>query len=107
VASRTNVSPALDSRIHPLLPAGVSSEAAAEGFSNQGQFLAALHVAHNLNIPFDQIKSEMTGSNPVALGKAIHALRPTLGKTSVKESVKEAEKQAERDLGSVMEPRSR
>ena len=30
----------------------------ASGFKSQGQFIAALHVSHNLNIPFDQLKTD-------------------------------------------------
>lgn len=94
------MNPALALRTQPLLPAGMTVQSAAEGFRNQGQFLAALHVSHNLNIPFAQIKSEMTGSNPLSLGKALHYLRPDLDNASVKKRLKTAENQAKQDLGS-------
>jgi hypothetical protein len=38
--------------------------AASEGFRNQGQFLAALHVSKNLNIPFKDLKAAMLGTPP-------------------------------------------
>jgi hypothetical protein len=34
---------------------------AAKGFTSESQFLAALHASKDLNIPFAQIKAEMTG----------------------------------------------
>jgi len=55
-------------------------------------------VAHNLNIPFDQLKAQMTGSNSVSLGKAIKNLRPDLDGTAVKSNVTLAERQTERDV---------
>jgi hypothetical protein len=80
------------------LPAGTTLAGDAAGFRNEGQFVAALHVAHNLNIPFDQLKAKVTGSNPVSLGKAIEDLRPNLDEKAVKNNVKLADHQAERDL---------
>ena len=70
---------------------------AAAGFRNEGQFAAALHVSHNLNIPFDQLKTRMTGPDSVSLGKAIQELRPSLDQKSVKENTSLADRQAERD----------
>ena len=74
--SRMQSNPQLTSRLTPLLPSGMSLESAAQGFKNQGQFIAALHVSKNLSIPFDQLKTEMTGSNHRSLGQAIETLRP-------------------------------
>ena len=88
----------LSSRLQPLLPAGMTMEAAAAGFKNEGQFLAAVHAAHNLDIPFDQLKTQMTGNNGMPLGKAVQKLRPELDSNTAKESVKLADRQAERDL---------
>ena len=50
----------LSSRLQTLLPSGESVSKAAVGFENQGQFIAAVHAAYNLNIPFDQLKTAMT-----------------------------------------------
>jgi hypothetical protein len=90
--------PALSARLQPLLPAGTNLQTAAAGFKNLGQFVAAVHAAHNLNIPFDQIKAKMTGPNAESLGKAIHDLEPALTNPAVKSDVKTAEKQARQDL---------
>src|SRR5439155_26462097 len=46
--------------LHDALPI-LTLQAASAGFKNQGQFIAALHVSHNLNIPFDQLKAKLTG----------------------------------------------
>lgn len=48
----------------------------ASGFKNFGQFVAAVHVSHNLSIPFSELQAKMTGSNAVSLGKAIQELKP-------------------------------
>lgn len=88
----------LAGQLQPLLPSGTTLPAAAAGFENQGQFISALHVAHNLNIPFDQLKSQITGTNAMSLGKAIQKLRPDVDSKTVKDNVKLADKQTERDL---------
>jgi len=86
---RIEQNPALKSKLQSMLPAGTDLKTAASGFRNQGQFIAALHVSKNLGIPFDQLKAKMTGSTPMSLGQAIHALKPNM---SEKEADKEAEK---------------
>ncbi len=89
---------ALSSRLQPLLPPNTTLQAAASGFKNQGQFIAALHVSHNLNIPFDQLKADMTGTGHDSLGQAVHALRPDLDSKTVSADVKIAEHQAKTDV---------
>lgn len=98
VSLRVSQNAGLSTQIQPLLPAGATLSGAAAGFRNEGQFVSAVHVAHNLNIPFDQLKAKMTGSDPVSLGKAIQDLRPDLNGKTVKDNVKLADRQAERDL---------
>jgi hypothetical protein len=88
----------LSSRLQTLLPSGTTVAKAAAGFEDQGEFIAAVHVAHNLNIPFDQLKTQMTGSHSVSLGKAIQNLRPDLDGKAVKGNVTLAERQTERDV---------
>jgi hypothetical protein len=87
--------PQLASRLQPLVPAGMTLQQAAAGFRNQGQFIAALHVSHNLNIPFAQLKAEMTGAHPESLGQAIHELRPA---EDAKAAARRAEREARDDL---------
>ena len=94
----------LSQRLQSLLPPGTSLEAAAQGFKNQGQFIAALHVSHNLNIPFSQLKGEMVGPDHDSLGRAIRDLRPDLGSKTVKKDVKQAENQAKNDVEETETP---
>jgi hypothetical protein len=98
VSLRVSQNTGLSTQLQPLLPAGATLSGAAAGFRNQGQFVSALHVAHNLNIPFDQLKAKMTGNDPVSLGKAIQELRPDLNEKNIKDNAKLANRQAERDL---------
>jgi hypothetical protein len=89
---------ALSARIQPLLPAGSTIATASAGFPNQGQFIAALHVAQNLGIPFDQLKADLTQPHPDSLGQAVHALRPDLSRSTVKSDVRTARLQADQDM---------
>src|SRR5215469_5931139 len=89
---------ALSARIQPLLPAGSTISSASAGFPNQGQFIAALHVAQNLGIPFAQLKADLTQPHPDSLGQAIHALRPDLSRSTVKSDVRTARLQADQDM---------
>lgn len=95
VSQRIDRNPQLVSRLQALLPTGMTLDQAAAGFKNQGQFVAALHVAHNLNIPFADLKADMTGTNHDSLGQAIHALKPTVDATA---EVKKADREADTDL---------
>jgi len=91
---RINNNPQLKTKVESLLPAGTTLDAAAAGFKNQGQFIAALHVSKNLNIPFDQLKAKMTGTNSESLGKAIHDLKPDMTTKQADAEAVKAEKQA-------------
>jgi len=97
-ASRVASNPALASRLKPLLPAGTNLQTAATGFKNLGQFVAAVHVSHNLHIPFDQLKAKMTGPHPESLGRAIQDLRPTLSKKIAKTDTQIATLQGKEDI---------
>jgi len=101
--NRIASNPNLSARLQPLLPPNTTLQSAASGFKNQGQFIAALHVSHNLDIPFSQLKSDMTGPNRDSLGQAIHALRPDLTSKTVNKSVKLAEHQGKADLDGTTE----
>lgn len=68
----------LSTRLQGLLPAGTDVKTASAGFKNLGQFVAAAHVSHNLDIPFDTLKAKMTGTDSMALGQAIHELKPAV-----------------------------
>src|SRR5439155_25296455 len=65
ISQKISSKPQLSSKVQNMLPSGMSLETASAGFKNQGQFLAALHVSKNLNIPFADLKGAMLGT-PVA-----------------------------------------
>jgi hypothetical protein len=79
-----------------LLPQGTNLDAAASGFKNIGQFVAAVHVSNNLNIPFDQLKAKML-TDRMSLGEAVHALKPDMNKDAANAEAKKAEGQAKKD----------
>jgi hypothetical protein len=85
----------LSSNLEKLLPKGVTAQQACSGFKNLGQCVSAIHVAHNLDIPFDQLKDKLTGANPESLGKAIQQLKPD---ADAKAEAKKGQKQADHDL---------
>lgn len=85
----------LSSRLQGLLPQGANLQDAAKGFKNLGQFVAAVHVSHNLGIPFDQLKATMIGPPPKSLGQAIHQLKPNADANA---EAKKANKQAKKDM---------
>jgi len=84
----------LSENLGKLLPAGTDLQAAASGFKNLGEFVAAVHVSNNLGIPFVDLKARMmTGDN---LGDAIRALRPD---TDSQIEARKARAQAEDEIG--------
>jgi hypothetical protein len=82
IASKISSHPQQAARIERMLPQGMTLATASNGFRNQGQFIAALHVSQNLNIPFTDLKQAMTGPNPMSLGQSIHKLRPSVDATT-------------------------
>ena len=94
LSDRFESNPKLAERVRALLPAGTTLETASVGFKNQGQFIAALHVSKNLNIPFADLKSKLTGDDASSLGNAIHDLRPDLGEARAREEAMRAEQAA-------------
>src|SRR5205085_1616210 len=97
VSERLSDNTKLSGKLQSLLPAGTNLQQASQGFKNLGQFVAAVHVSHNLGIPFDQLKAKMTGSSPESMGKAIQALKPA---ADSKTETKKANKQAKDDMNS-------
>jgi len=110
--------PKLEARLLALLPAGTNIHDASQGFKNWGQFVAAVHVSNNLNIPFADLKARMTGftpgtvphstvqTAPMSLGQAIQSFKGTTGTTEtgilspakIQTEVKKAEDAANTDL---------
>lgn len=85
----------LSDHLGKLLPAGTDLQGAAKGFDNLGEFVAAVHVSRNLDIPFGDLKQRMTQGE--SLGEAIRALRPD---ADAQIEQRRARGQAEQDLGS-------
>ncbi|MGH9200985.1 MAG: hypothetical protein ACRD2A_07095 [Vicinamibacterales bacterium] len=90
--------PVLAERLSSRLPSGLELNTAASDFRNLGQFVAALNVSRNLNVPFAELKPRVTGVNSVSLGEAIHQLRPDLDSGVIRSGVKQAEREAKRDI---------
>ena len=100
----------LATKLSNLLPKGSDLQAAASGYKNLGQFVAAVHVSHNLRIPFNQLKctelatpdacpSPLTQpSRSTSLGGAIQTLKPTMTSSESKAAAKQAQKQASSDV---------
>jgi|SRR5579859_899421 len=93
-----------------LLPTGTDLKDACGGFKNLGQCVAAIHVSHNLKIPFTNLKCDMTNVGPdgtasscptgtsaskLSLGKSIQALSPN---ADAKSESKTAQKQSDEDI---------
>ena len=101
----------LSSKLSGLLPAGTDLQTAAAGFRNLGQFVAAVHVSHNLDIPFAQLKCTELATAAACpgmtlpskgshLGQAIQTLKPTMSSADSKSAAKQAEKEASADTHS-------
>jgi len=110
--------PKLEARLQGMLPLDMTVQDAMAGFKNWGQFVAAVHVSNNLNIPFADLKAKMTGitpgptsgttvqGTPMSLGQAIQSLKGgttvpdegTLTTTKIQTEVKKAEDAATTDL---------
>ena len=86
--------PPLAAKLQALLPAGTNLVDAFEGFSDLGEFISAVHVSNNLDIPFAQLKQRLTGWRPMSLDRAIAQLRP---KANATDEVRRAQAQARRD----------
>ena len=110
--------PRLEARLQGMLPEGIMVQDAMAGFKNWGQFVAAVHVSNNLNIPFADLKAKMTGltpgpapgttvqGTPMSLGQAIQSLKggttapddSPLTTTKIRTEVKKAEDAASSEL---------
>jgi hypothetical protein len=72
LAKNTNLRMKLQSR----LPVGMDVMAAASGFPNLGQFVAAVNVSSkNPDINFLNLKNLMIGDSPMSLGQAVQQIK--------------------------------
>jgi hypothetical protein len=97
-AAQVIENPAIAARIQPLLPSGMGLREAVVGFRNQAEFLEAVHVSHDLDIPFHRVKLEMTAGPRHPLADTIHALRPGLSRESAKSHSHRVERETNFDL---------
>jgi hypothetical protein len=115
IAQKISSNHGLLPKVTGLLPKDMSLDQASLGYKNQGQFIAALHVSRNLNIPYADLKTAMTGITPIvgpvpttstgtsttssaprlSLGQAINKLKPTADSTT---EATTGERQARVDL---------
>jgi hypothetical protein len=86
----------LSSKVQTLLPDGTKVQDAASGFKTLGEFVAAVHISKNLNIPFDQLKNKVTSGD--SLGKALKELNPTMDHKEIKSEVKKGKQEAKEDI---------
>lgn len=70
----------LAAKLQARLPVGTDLMLAAAGFKNLGQFVAAVNVSNNLQIPFADLKTSMV-TEGLSLGQSIQALRPAASAT--------------------------
>jgi hypothetical protein len=98
LANRLVGNPILSSRIQALLPPGTSLQAAAAGFRDEAEFVTALHVSRNLNIPFKELRADLSRSKHHTLSGALQDLRPELRAAGINRQMKRAEQQAKSDL---------
>ncbi|HEV2489525.1 MAG TPA: energy transducer TonB [Candidatus Acidoferrales bacterium] len=96
-------SPDLAAKIQELLPPDTQLLGPAMGYNGIRDFEEAVFAAHDLGIPFAQLKcaelggvfcSPQTTAQGMSLGKAIHALKPEMSKDGVKAAEKKAKGEA-------------
>ena len=80
-------------RLAALVPRGMTSQGACEGFNSLALCAATLHAAGNLGVEFSQLKTKIEGGD--RLSAAIHTLKPAVDADS---EAKRAEEQARSDL---------
>jgi len=93
--AQSSVSTLQSTRLAALVPSGMSAQEACAGFRTVEECAATLHAAQNLNIPFEDLKSRVTGGTKLAA--AIHQLKPD---ANVKAEVRKAAEQARSDTRS-------
>ena len=87
--------PTQSAQFAALVPADMSATEACSGFKTTTECAVALHAAHNVGIPFKDLKTRMTRGE--TLGAAIHHLKPG---ADVGAEVSRAQEQARADVRS-------
>ena len=87
--------PTQSAQFATLVPSDMSATEACSGFKSTSECAVALHAAHNVGIPFKDLKTRMTRGE--TLGAAIHHLKPD---ADVGAEVSRAQEQARADVRS-------
>ena len=74
LAQNKKLSDKLNNLLRQQDPPVTDLQAASQGFTNLGELFTAVHISHNLGIPFDQLKTAVQTKG--SLDKAIHLLKP-------------------------------
>lgn len=90
----------LASKLRGRLPEGTDLMKAAYGFKNLGQFVAAVNVSNNLDIPFAKLKRLMVKEG-YSLGQSIQELKP---RSSGTVEARRAEADAQRTIAATETP---
>ncbi len=98
IAAKISAKPQLNTKVTAMLPKNMTLDRASEGFKNQGQFIAALHVSKNVGVSFKDLKNDMTKKN-MSLGQSIQDLKKS---AASKTEAKKGETEANEDLKSPM-----
>jgi hypothetical protein len=98
IANTLSSNATLSARAQALLPAGTNVQTASAGFEDSRQFLLVEHIAHDLNISFTQLKTDVTGANPMSLRQAISTLRPDLSSATITTDLTTARQETKTDL---------
>jgi hypothetical protein len=102
--------PALNSKVQTLLPLGMTPQEASQGYREIADFLTAIHAAHDLGIPYLQLRcAELAGkycppdthTKSTKIENAIVTLKPDAGKDGAKQAVKAAKQESKSDLQGV------
>jgi hypothetical protein len=96
----------LRAKLQTRLPLGTDINAAAAGFRNLGQFVAAVNVAYNHGISFDALRQRMTGPEPMSLGQALQQVKGLNGAVA-STTAQTALAQAEADIQATTTTTSR
>ena len=82
-----------NTRLATIVPPGMTTQEACNGFASVSACVASLHAAQNLSLPFADLKARLTGGQK--LEAAIHEMRPEVDAQA--EALK-AEQQTKVDL---------
>jgi hypothetical protein len=96
IADQLSRNHGLATQLQKLFPGGTIPDGATDGFTNLGQFVAAVHVAaNNPNFTFEELTAKMHDGDGMSLGAAIHELDPH---ADAETEVETAQTQAAADL---------